>query len=157
MVTGRPTEYSEAVCDEICTRLMEGESLKSITYDDHLPARSTIFLWLIKHKEFSDKYIRARSIQADTYADEIADIADDSTNDYMEKRLNNGDTVEVFNHENVKRSQLRIATRQWIAERNKPNKYFKPDLPKDDDEIPVIKVQIEALNGRKTESDDSAT
>jgi hypothetical protein len=35
---------------------------------DDMPAISTVYLWLAKHQEFSDKYARAREIQGHVHA-----------------------------------------------------------------------------------------
>lgn len=57
-------------------------------------------------------------------ADELLEIADDGTNDWMEKKNADGETIGWReNGEAMRRSQLRISTRQWIAERLLPKKY----------------------------------
>lgn len=74
---GRPTIYSEDIADEVCRRLAEGESLRSICKDDHLPTKSTILLWVVdqRHESFSDQYRRAREAAGYAHADEITHIA----------------------------------------------------------------------------------
>ena len=72
---------------------------------------------------FSDKYARAREIQAEIRADELLDIADDATNDYMAREAKSGKTFIVADHENIQRSKLRVDTRKWIAAKLLPKKY----------------------------------
>lgn len=122
---GRPTVYTEDIANEICARLSDGESLLRITKDPHLPSKSTIHRWLFDDdkKEFWDKYKRARDEQAETLIDEIVDIADDGTNDWMEREHQNGNTYTVLNGEHVQRSRLRIDTRKWYASKVLPKKY----------------------------------
>lgn len=120
---GRPSTYSPEVADSICRQLMEGVSLKYICSADDMPAMSTVFLWIQKHAEFSDKYTRAREIQAEVMADELNDIADDGSNDWMDRELKNGETIRVPDHEHINRSRLRVDTRKWIAARLLPKKY----------------------------------
>jgi hypothetical protein len=48
-----------------------------------MPARSTVFLWLSKHPEFSGMCAKAKEASADVLADEMLDIADDGSNDWI--------------------------------------------------------------------------
>ncbi len=129
---GRPSDYNEETALKICERLAEGESLRAICLDDDMPSKSSVFRWLDANQSFRDQYARAREFQADTMADEIQDIADDGTNDWMEKRLNDGSVIEVVNHEHIQRSRLRVDTRKWVASKLKPKKYGdKLDLGSD--------------------------
>jgi hypothetical protein len=62
-----------------------------------MPAAVSIFTWLLdpKKKEFLEQYETARNIQAELMFEELLEIADDGTNDYIEKEYENGRTVEV--------------------------------------------------------------
>ena len=73
---GRPSDYSPEICAEICARLADGRSLRSICRDDDMPHTATVFVWLEKHPAFSEQYARARESQADALFDEALDIAD---------------------------------------------------------------------------------
>lgn len=62
-------------------------------------------------------YDEARQLQAETWADEMVDIADNDQGDaqiYIDKA---GNHAARFDGENVRRSQLKIATRQWLMAR----------------------------------------
>jgi len=115
--TGRPTKYTKQVTDEILHRIVAGESLNRILKDDHLPSMSSVFSWLTDESrpEFLDKYNKAKELQAEYYADELIDIADDAANDYFEKALATGEVVQVANSEHIQRSRLRVDTRKWVA------------------------------------------
>jgi len=123
-MTGRPTKFTASLAHVICARIADGESLRSICRDDTMPAKSTVMAWLADdaHQEFRTKYALAREIQADGFVDEMVEIADDGSNDWMEKKFGE-ETRWVENGEALRRSQLRILTRQWIAEKLKPKKY----------------------------------
>jgi len=84
-----------------------------------MPAVSSVYLWMGKHKEFSEAYARARDDQADTLADQIIEIADDGTNDTY---VSENGTV-LTNQDVVQRSRLRVDARKWIAAKLKPKKY----------------------------------
>ena len=123
MPAGRPSEFNQSIANTICTRLIHGESLRSICRDDDMPDVSTVYYWIHDYPEFSKQYDKAKMEQIDTFADEIIEIADDSTNDFYEKKLKSGDVSVVGDMELVNRAKLRVETRKWVAERMKPKKY----------------------------------
>ena len=75
---GRPSLFTTELGDEICNRIADGESLRAICDAADMPDKVTVFRWLLaeEHKDFSNRYIRARDIQADVLFDEIHQIAD---------------------------------------------------------------------------------
>lgn len=132
MGKGRPTDFTPELGDEICERLCNAESLRSICLSEDMPSRAAVFRWLAKanHKnaeqmfiDFRDQYARAREEQADAIFDECLQIADDATNDYMERRDDEGAVAYRLNGEHVQRSRLRIDTRKWMAGKMRPKKY----------------------------------
>lgn len=126
MQAGRPSGYSQEIADIICDRLSDGESLRTICSGADMPGKSTVFGWLAdpEKEEFRTKYTRAREAQADALFDEMLDIADDGSNDWMEKKDDEGGNIGWReNGEALKRSQLRVATRQWMASKLLPKKY----------------------------------
>jgi len=122
--TGRPTTFTKEIADEICARLAQAESLRSICRDEHMPNRSTVTDWVIKDTQgFASQYARAKEIQADVIFEELFDIADDGSNDWMTRETERGNIVEVANHEHISRSKLRIDTRRWALSKMLPKKY----------------------------------
>ena len=115
---GRPPS-KETIKNEVINRISNGESLLNICRDDKMPCRDTICEWLSKDKTFSDKYERAREVRADRIFDEILEIADDSSGDYVK-----GDEGEiVLNREAIERAKLKIDARKWILAKMVPKKY----------------------------------
>ena len=49
---GRPTIFTPELAREIPTRLAEGESLRKICADEHMPARSTVYEWTFTYPDF---------------------------------------------------------------------------------------------------------
>lgn len=116
---GRPSEYAQAIADEICERIADGESLRKICADENLPCKSTVFKWLSGVQSFADQYTRAREAQADTMADEIIEISDDGFNDtYVDENGNRRTDQDV-----IGRSRLRVDARKWLASKMAPKKY----------------------------------
>ena len=124
MPGGRPPIFTQDLADIICERIAEGQSLRSILRDEDMPAMGTVLRWLVVSEEFLLQYTKAREVQAETLADEMQDIADDGSNDWMARQGKDGENVGwVLNGEHVQRSRLRIETRKWIASKLKPKKY----------------------------------
>ncbi len=141
---GRPTTYTRRLGLEICSRIALGEAVRNICADDTMPASSTIYLWLLDEdkKEFSDNYHRARNIQAELMFEELLEIADDGTNDWMERR---GETVE--DKEVTNRSKLRVETRKWYLSKVLPKKFGdKLDLTSGGEKLPTPILPMVELN-----------
>lgn len=114
--------YTDRLAALICERLAEGQSLREICRDNSMPAMSTVFRWLAANESFREQYARAREAQADAFGEDIIDIADDATNDWMLRRQGE-DTVEVINSEHISRSKLRVDARKWLMSKMAPKKY----------------------------------
>jgi len=117
---GRPEVYTPELATIICDRLAKGESLRSICRDASIPDRATVNSWIVNDKHgFFAQYARAREVGLDEMADELFDIADDSTRDTFVD--DNGN--ERTNSEVVARSRLRVDTRKWYLSKLAPKKY----------------------------------
>lgn len=123
MPAGRPTIYTPELGDKICKRLAEGDSLNKISKDPDMPDRSTMIAWALSQvkdaEEFTHKYALARQIQQEALADEIHDIADDSSRDKIDD-----DGKVTIDYEHIQRSKLRVDTRKWYLSAIVPR--FKP-------------------------------
>jgi hypothetical protein len=118
---GRPSDYSDAIADEICEKLSKGASLLTICDDEGMPHPRTVYRWLAndKNEDFRHKYAHAREAQADRYAYEIIQIADDGRND---TQLDEDGNLRV-DHDHIARSRLRVDARKWYASKLAPKKY----------------------------------
>ena len=119
---GRPSTYSPELASRLCDKLVEGASVREACQDADMPAASTIFLWLQKHKEFSEQYARALEARTEAMAEDILSIADDGSNDWMERK-NGDEAFWVQNGEALQRSRLRVDTRKWLLSKMVPKKY----------------------------------
>ncbi len=104
---GRPTTYSQETADKICELIARGMSLRAICVSGDMPASGTVHRWLAEHAEFQEQYAHAREEQADSFADEIVEIAD---------------SVPADNAE-VAKAKLQIDARKWKAAKLAPKKY----------------------------------
>ena len=123
---GRPTIYTDELGATICLRLTEGESLRAICRDDDTPHITTVMAWLFDPMDsddprfaFRDSYARARQAQAELMAEEIMEIADDSTGDATTSE----DGKTTVNPEHIARSRLRVDSRKWVVSKLLPKVY----------------------------------
>lgn len=108
---GRPkgsSTFTLEIGDEICELLAEGMSAVRACKKLGVAMR-TFYRWQREMPEFLAQVTRAREDQADTFADQMCDIAE-------------------FD-EDVQRAKLKIDARKWVAARMKPKSWGdKQDL-----------------------------
>ena len=135
---GRPSIYSKDLADRICVRLALGESIRSICKDDDMPAQAQIYAWLNRHPDFQEQYTRAREEQAESHADEIVDIADE-TPALLKVRDKEGNIVDIkLDSAYIAWQKQRIDSRKWNASKQRPKKYGDRVTHGGDDESPVV-------------------
>lgn len=71
---GRPSSYTQELADEICLRLVEGESMRAICRDDGMPSQPTIYRWLRENDAFQQQYAHAREDQGHSSADDMREL-----------------------------------------------------------------------------------
>lgn len=131
----------------ICEALIQGHSLRNICKQKGMPGKSTVMEWLAKDAEFSDQYARARTLQAETLLEEILEIADDGSRDYVSE-----DGRLVPDHDHIARSRLRVDTRKWAMSKLAPKKYGDSQTIKGDPENPLHVTGLDiAFRGTKTD------
>lgn len=99
----RPSDYSEETAYKICEQLADGMSLRKICAQDGMPDKTTVRRWLQQQDGFRTQYAQAREDQADHWADEIIDIADEA--------------------EDAALAKVRVDARKWVACKLKPKAY----------------------------------
>lgn len=157
---GRPTKYTPELCEGICALMAEGRSLRSICIMDNMPAISTVMRWLTDadKADFQEQYQRAYDQRALAIFEEMLDIADDGSNDWMERETRSG-TITVLDHEHVQRSKLRLDARYWMLQRMAPKRFgdkmqidSKVDITKhySDDDKAILDRMVEKRLADKT-------
>jgi hypothetical protein len=73
---GRPSLYNDTLADEICQRVVS-RPLHQVAKDDDMPSEDAIYTWLGKHKEFAEKYARARQLRAFRRAESVDAVVED--------------------------------------------------------------------------------
>lgn len=143
MAAGRPIEWTQDKKDKaveiIFTEMANGKSLRQILdKDDTLPSRRLFYEWMAKDSVLSNHYEAISLLRADMMFDEMIEIADDGTNDFMTKEIGDGVEVQVLNSEHIQRSRLRIDARKWILSKMVPKKFGdKTDITTNGKEINI--------------------
>jgi hypothetical protein len=121
---GAPEVWTQEIADRICEEIATStKSLRTICKIEGMPCVSTVLKWLREDKHgFVIQYARAKEEQADFMAEEMLEIADDGSNDFMEITKGNN-TYNVEDKEVTNRSKLRVETRKWLMSKLKPKKY----------------------------------
>lgn len=141
-----PVDFSPDLVAEVCGLISVGNSLRKIERMEGMPTKAAIMKWLLEGEAykangepehpkavFVDQYARAREVQADTLAEEILEIADDST---FDTALDENGKV-IVNMEHIQRDRLRVDSRKWLAGKLRPKKYGDKVQVGGDPENPV--------------------
>lgn len=116
--------YTPELIEAICARLSTGEPLRQICRTEGYPGYRTVFDWIEKMPEVAAAVAKARAAGEDALAEECLEIADDASNDWMERHSKDGEVAGVqLNREHVDRSKLRIYTRLQLLAKWNPKKY----------------------------------
>ena|SRR5688572_16449114 len=118
---GRATTYTQAVADEICARISEGEPLRAICREDGKPSWTTVYNWLNERPEFAERFARARDIGHDAIAEEALEIANTPV-DGVKKKVSE-DGVEITTEDMLGHRKLQIETRLKLLAKWNPKKY----------------------------------
>jgi terminase small subunit-like protein len=121
--------YSQALGFEICRRIGSGEVLTVICAEPTMPPIDIVFDWLetagnVELSAFQLDYEAAEKRRDRVYEDQLIEIADDSTNDYVDKvNQKTQETFRVVDQEVITRSKLRIDMRLRILKARNPVKW----------------------------------
>jgi len=130
---GRPTILTDRLIDELCQRLSQGVSMRSVCRDDDMPCMATIWRWLRENDNFAKRYTAAKQESADAMIEDILAISDQDDEE-----------------ESTNRSRLRVDTRKWIAAKLRPEKYSeKLDLTPSGGTVKIT------IGGKSTTDEDS--
>lgn len=148
---GRPSSYDPVVAEKICEMLSEGIPLREICRMEGMPAWRNIYFWMARDDDLSAHIARAREAGYDAIAEECLDIADNSTNDWMDREIRNArgqiEVTRVADTEHIQRSKLRIETRLKLLAKWRPEKYGEKTVITGDANGAPIKTE-DAGSGR---------
>lgn len=130
---GRPTIYTRELGMEICRRISEGESVRSIVKDEQMPSQAVVYFWLLDEdkKDFLAHYERARASQGEILFEKLDELASLAVEDIV------GD--DKSDNARVSARKLQVDTLKWRLSKMLPKKYGeKLDVTSDHKPIPLL-------------------
>lgn len=125
-------EQKDEIIAHVLIQVASGRFISRVLREDEytesgvkMCGHTTFWKWMIVEgtPELTDKLARAREKGIEAILDEIGEIADDGTNDFVPK-VKDGEIVgHELDREHVLRSKLRIETRIKLAQMLNPRKY----------------------------------
>lgn len=119
--TGRPSKYTPELAAEIARRLSEGEPLRQICRDEHMPHWTNMYEWMAQDPELSVRIARAREAGYDKMAEECLELAD--TPKWGTKQVESEDGITVTREDMLGHRKLQIETRLKLLAKWNPKKY----------------------------------
>ncbi|AZY53034.1 terminase [Bordetella avium] len=113
--------YTEAIATEICDRIADGEPLRQICRDQHMPAWRTVYHWIEARSEFAERMERARRVGFDAIAEEALEIA--NTPQIGEETEQEGSKFRVKRGDMLGHRKLQVETRLKLLAKWHPTKY----------------------------------
>ncbi len=154
--TGRPSKYSPEITAEICERLSNGEPLRQICRDDHIPAWQTIYDWMYRDDELGEGGVglsraiaRARELGYDALAEQCLIIADTPQMGRKTVYASSGDdkkeSVTVTEEEMLGHRRNQIETRLKLLAKWDPKRFGDRVALTGADNAPPIQVESKLL------------
>lgn len=110
--------YGDETRHQILELLKTGMTLRQVCRMEGMPTETLVRKWAFEDADFSSQYALARRIGYESMADEVLEIADDGSNDWMER-----EGKKVVDTEALGRSRLRVDTRKWLLSKALPKVY----------------------------------
>jgi len=139
---GRPSKYTPEIAEEMVQRLSEGEPLRQICRDAHMPEWRTVYDWMYRNEDLSAAIAHARELGQDAIAEDIMrEISEDPERILSEGggRIDSG-YVQLIKA----RAEIKL---KLLAKWN-PKKYGDRTVLAGDAQMPVV-VQSEATEELK--------
>ncbi len=122
---GRPSSYCEEIAREICDRIVQGQSLRTIAEDPDMPSTSCMMTWMAKYPTFQEHYVRARDTRAHARFERLDQVIEDMRNGLIDAHV----------------ARVEIDTLKWMCARENVKKYGdRIELAGDKDNPLVISV-----------------
>ena len=118
---GKRMKYTAEIARQICERLAEGETLKSICRDEKMPGWTTVYDWMGRHKEFAESIARARELGFDAIAEEALQIA--NTPEMGQETEDDGGKIKIKRADMLGHRKLQVWTRLQLLAKWSPGKY----------------------------------
>ncbi len=104
---GRPSTYSPQIASEICDRISQGQSIRTIGEAEGMPEARSIFNWLNKYPDFVHQYTLARATRAHVRFERVDSVLEDLRAGTIDSNM----------------ARVEIDTIKWQCGKEAPKKY----------------------------------
>jgi hypothetical protein len=150
VMSWRAALYAPELADRILDQMLGGRTLNDICRDPGMPDARTVRTWIRQDCEgFAQRFLQARDIGGTAIAEQIMDIADDASHDWIMRRKKNGDVEAVVDREHIARTRLRCDVRRWLLSKQLPKVYgSRPEPDADHPKEDRLDLLMKQINGR---------
>jgi hypothetical protein len=139
-------KLTDKIFDEVCERIATSSDGLTLICKEFDISRRYFREWKEKTPENTAKYARAKEQQMDFMAEQIIEIADNSSDD---TKITEGGNI-VQNSEFINRSRLRVDARKWVMSKLAPRKYGERlDLTTNGESINKAPTTIKTPDGKE--------
>lgn len=112
----RPTDYTKELAEELCNRVADGNSLRTVCLSEDMPDKSTIFRWFRLYKEFNDQYAQACDERVEAQHEDLLELGDEAVRlaQWVNDKVSNAVVSAV---------KLKADNMKWSMSKMKPKKY----------------------------------
>jgi hypothetical protein len=104
--------------------LMSGRMLTEICREPDMPSVMSVHNWRTQDRGgFAARYRQAREIGCETIADEMVDIADDRSQDWLVRTNKDGTREAFLDPDRISRARMRFDARRWRLSKIMPRTY----------------------------------
>lgn len=135
---GRPSTFSQAIVDDVCARVADGEPLAQVCREMGL-GLTTWYDWARERPEVAAAIARAREAGYDMIAMETLRIADTQVEAIIEKSTANG--IEITRQDALGHRKLQVETRLKLLAKWDPKRYGDRLAVGGADDMPAIKTE----------------
>jgi hypothetical protein len=135
--------YSPEIAAEICDRLAQGESLRAICEDLHMPSERAVRFWVLDDLNgFASQYARARAVGYERMAEEILAISD--TPLIGTKSVSKATGLEITEGDMIEHRRLQVDTRKWMLAKMLPKVYGDKQHVELTGQVDVVSSMLQA-------------
>lgn len=126
---GRPDIFTKELADEVCKRIADGKSLRSVCKENDMPGMTTVFKWLRENEGFTKQYARACVERTEAQQEEMLEIGDNA--------ISHSETADPkAANAVVSAYKLKADNLKWSMSKMQPKKYGdKVDVTSDGKQI----------------------
>jgi hypothetical protein len=119
--------YSAEVIERIADGLMHGRTLRKVCADPDMPSTSAVYKWLKEDRDgFRAIYQEAREIGCYAIADDVLEIVDGRSNDWILWCDEDGKQHRMLDPERIKRTEMQVRERWKVMSRLAPQQFGEP-------------------------------